>query len=396
MARQGLPWYFGASPSPLMRFPPIPRQPDPRFSSTSREDTDGSLPVKRLLSEVTEGTLRFVFARLLCMAFFVGSFLTASAGVLHLEFRPHSEGSPLAKGGTFDGGTNGDLTLARLDFLITGLSLQKTDGTWIDAAPDWVDYVSTGKRRLTVRCDGVAEADYQRIRFRIGVDPATDRTDPAIYAPDHPLHPDVCGLHWSWQGGYIYLALEGQSSKPVDGGNGFAFHLAREGNAPMIELPVSFRGGGPVTVRIGMDVPMLLSGVDFARDGNATHSRVGDPIPGRMTANLEKALTVESVATDTFMTPAPAPSVIAVALPAGTTPFPLEIPARFPQVELPADNPLSVEGVDLGRRLFHENRLSINSAVSCASCHQEATGFSDSRRFSSGPKVRSGSAARCR
>jgi len=310
--------------------------------------------------------------------------IPAAASVLHLEFRPQVAGRALAKHGSFSGAANGDLILSRLDFLVTGLALQKTDGTWVEAAPDWVDFVSIGKQRLTVRCDGVAEADYQRIRFRIGVDPATDRTDPAAYAPDHPLHPDVCGLHWSWQGGYIYMALEGQSSKPSEGGKGFSFHLAREGNAPMIELPVSFRGGGPVTVRIGMDVPKLLDGIVFARDGNSTHSRDGDPIPGRMKANLTKALSVESVATDTFASPLATASARSVPLPAGTTPFSLEIPARFPKVELPADNPLSVEGVDLGRRLFHENRLSINNSVSCASCHQEATGFSDARRFSLG------------
>jgi len=337
-----------------------------------------------MLSDVPDGALRSILVRLLCKALFFSSFLTASAGVLHLEFRPKDAGSPLMKGETFDGGGNGELTLSRLDFLISGLALQKTDGTWIEAAPDWVGFVSTGKRRLTVRCDGVAEADYQRIRFRIGVDPATDRRDPAVHAPDHPLHPDVCGLHWSWQGGYIYLAIEGRSAKPAGGGKGFSFHLAREGNAPMIELPASFRGGGSVTVGIGMDVSMLLDGIDFARDGNSTHSRDGDPIPGRMKSNLTGALAVESVATGTIATSAPAASENAVALPAGTKPFPLEIPARFPQVRLPADNPLSFEGVELGRRLFEEKRLSINNSVSCASCHQESTGFSDARRFSLG------------
>ncbi|MGL4400169.1 MAG: MbnP family protein [Luteolibacter sp.] len=330
------------------------------------------------------GVVSSVFAALCCFVLSVGLVCIASAGVLDLEFRPHRSGSALAKGGTFSGGSNGDLTLARLDFLISGLSLQKTDGTWVESSPDWVDFVSTGKGRLTVRCDGVAEADYQRIRFRIGVDPATDRSDPAVYAPSHPLHPDVCGLHWSWQGGYIYLALEGQSSKPVSGANGFSFHLAREGNASMIEMPVSFRGGGAVTLRIGMDVPMLLEGIDFARDGNATHSREGDPIPGRIKSNLAGALKVESVSVGGSLTPAGQRPATAVSLPAGTTPYHLEIPARFPQVELPADNPLSVEGVALGGRLFHENRLSMNNSVSCASCHQQATGFSDTRRFSIG------------
>lgn len=337
-----------------------------------------------MLSVVTEGAGRFVGGCLFAAALVFAPLVTAAAGVLHLEFRPHGDGVAIENGSVFPGAGNGELTLSRLDFLVTGLALQKRDGSWVEAAPQWVDFVSTGKRRLTVRCDGVVEEDYQRIRFRMGVDPAMDRTDPSIHAPDHPLHPDVCGLHWSWQGGYIHLALEGRSSKSLEGGNGFSFHLALDGNAPVIELPVNFRGGRAVTVRIGMDVPAILDGIDFARDGNATHSRKGDPLPGRMKANLTRAMVVESVASDVSSLPVPGPSVVPVALPPGTTSFPLVIPARFPQVELPADNPLSVEGVDLGRRLFHESRLSINNSVSCASCHQEPAGFSDVRRFSLG------------
>ncbi|MGL4400090.1 MAG: hypothetical protein ACRCXD_09505, partial [Luteolibacter sp.] len=77
-----------------------------------------------------------VFAALCCFVLSVGLVCIASAGVLDLEFRPHRSGSALAKGGTFPGGSNGDLTLARLDFLISGLSLQKTDGTWVESSPD--------------------------------------------------------------------------------------------------------------------------------------------------------------------------------------------------------------------------------------------------------------------
>ncbi|MBS1944064.1 MAG: cytochrome-c peroxidase, partial [Bacteroidetes bacterium] len=35
-----------------------------------------------------------------------------------------------------------------------------------------------------------------------------------------------------------------------------------------------------------------------------------------------------------------------------TTPLQLDVPAYFPQVDIPADNPLTVEGVALGRRLY--------------------------------------------
>lgn len=48
----------------------------------------------------------------------------------------------------------------------------------------------------------------------------------------------------------------------------------------------------------------------------------------------------------------------------------LNIPAGLPSMKIPADNPLTVEGVSLGRKLFYEKMLSANNTQSCGSCHQ--------------------------
>ena len=50
----------------------------------------------------------------------------------------------------------------------------------------------------------------------------------------------------------------------------------------------------------------------------------------------------------------------------------------------PVDNAVTNAGATLGRVLFYDKRLSINDTVSCASCHQQAHGFSDAQRFSVG------------
>jgi len=50
----------------------------------------------------------------------------------------------------------------------------------------------------------------------------------------------------------------------------------------------------------------------------------------------------------------------------------------------PANNPITDAGATLGRVLFYDKRLSTNQTVSCASCHQQATAFSDPRPFSVG------------
>lgn len=58
------------------------------------------------------------------------------------------------------------------------------------------------------------------------------------------------------------------------------------------------------------------------------------------------------------------------------TPIYFEIPKNFPKPHYNfANNPLSNEGFQLGKKLFYDPILSKDSTISCASCHLQATGF---------------------
>ena len=67
------------------------------------------------------------------------------------------------------------------------------------------------------------------------------------------------------------------------------------------------------------------------------------------------------------------------------TPTEVAIPANFPPMPIPADNPFTVEGIALGRYLFYEELLSGNNTMSCATCHSQAVAFTDDgNQFSTG------------
>jgi len=62
----------------------------------------------------------------------------------------------------------------------------------------------------------------------------------------------------------------------------------------------------------------------------------------------------------------------------GPTPYQLKIPAGLPDMQIPVDNPMTVEGVALGRKLFYDPILSGNNTIACASCHRQSYSFTDS------------------
>ena len=51
---------------------------------------------------------------------------------------------------------------------------------------------------------------------------------------------------------------------------------------------------------------------------------------------------------------------------------------------LPVDNPFTVEGIELGRRLFYDPMLSYDSTISCGSCHKQEYAFADPSPYSKG------------
>lgn len=77
-----------------------------------------------------------------------------------------------------------------------------------------------------------------------------------------------------------------------------------------------------------------------------------------------------------------------------TTPYVVDLPRwvldSIGPMPVPHDNPLTVEGVALGRQLFYDPILSNDLTMSCATCHVQEHGFSDPRAVSIGTNGESG------
>ncbi len=60
------------------------------------------------------------------------------------------------------------------------------------------------------------------------------------------------------------------------------------------------------------------------------------------------------------------------------TPYNLVAPIGFPPIKIPATNPMTLEGIALGRKLFYDPILSLDNTQACASCHKQNFSFTDS------------------
>lgn len=59
------------------------------------------------------------------------------------------------------------------------------------------------------------------------------------------------------------------------------------------------------------------------------------------------------------------------------TPFDFQKVYRFPDIDVPSDNALTIAKVDLGRKLFYEKQISKSKTMSCGTCHNIQDAFTD-------------------
>ena len=65
-------------------------------------------------------------------------------------------------------------------------------------------------------------------------------------------------------------------------------------------------------------------------------------------------------------------------------PVAIEKLENFPNMDIPADNPLTAEGIELGKHLFFDPILSANQQMACANCHLPSSAFTDNLPVSTG------------
>ena len=76
--------------------------------------------------------------------------------------------------------------------------------------------------------------------------------------------------------------------------------------------------------------------------------------------------------------------IVALATAARAEPYVWNLPDWLDPPTVPADNPITTEKVELGRRLFYELNLAGPSYMSCATCRDLLKAFTDGRAVAIG------------
>jgi hypothetical protein len=193
------------------------------------------------------------------------------------------------------GGETITYDFSRAAFYVSGITLHKMDGgstsfenKYLLVKPDQDEY-TIGQ---------LAPAHYTGIRFNVGVDAANNHADPATFEAGHPLAIQNPSMHWNWNPGYLFMALEGSFSATSGESGTFTYHIGLDDLLRTVEIDfhhhLEVTAGKEAIVHMEIDYAELLNGVDL-RTENFTKSMAASerPLAEKIANNISSAIHME-------------------------------------------------------------------------------------------------------
>jgi hypothetical protein len=116
---------------------------------------------------------------------------------------------------------NGDsFTVSKFKYYISNIRLNKTDGSYYVDRDSYYLVDNNNGSNYTILLDSVPLGSYNGLDFILGVDSARNTSG----AQNGALDPSF-GMFWSWNQGYIFLMMEGNSPSSNEFNNALIFHL---------------------------------------------------------------------------------------------------------------------------------------------------------------------------
>lgn len=149
-------------------------------------------------------------------------------GTVEIEFEHKVGDNSLALNSATYTNENGDTyTVSKFAYYVSAINLTRLDGQSVSIPVDYylIDAANTSSHKITV--NNIPPGEYSALSFTIGVDSTRNVSGAQTGALD-PAN----GMFWSWNTGYIFLKMEGNSPQSTASGNQLRFHIGgfRESN----------------------------------------------------------------------------------------------------------------------------------------------------------------------
>lgn len=218
----------------------------------------------------------------------------------NLNFHIHSMAgaAEINDADVFTTATGRKITFSDLRYYISNIVLIKEDGT---EYPISNKVLLAGIEKEEHALGEVPVGKYKGFKFMLGLDSATNHSDPTTYEAGNPLAMQTPSIHWDWNSGYIFFKAEGRVDTSAAGNlapnHDFFYHIGMDMLARQIDFSTSafeVTADGEKFVHMNFDFLTALQNVDFTTE-TMTHSMgAGMPLATKIANNYQAAFEVEN------------------------------------------------------------------------------------------------------
>ena len=102
-----------------------------------------------------------------------------------------------------------DFKIIRLDYYISGIIIIHDGGQEISVPSKYI--LAHADANIVESLGNFNVSSVEGIKFSIGVDASLNNSDPSLQPVGSPLYYQIPSMHWGWNSGYFFSALEGNA-----------------------------------------------------------------------------------------------------------------------------------------------------------------------------------------
>lgn len=185
--------------------------------------------------------------------------------------------------------------LSRMEYYLSEITITHDGGQETMISDLWV--LVNAEEPTLVDLGSQSFTTVEAVSFSVGVDPAHNNLDPAIYQSGHPLAPKNPSMHWGWTAGYRFVAAEGEAY------DGPLFQIHALGNSNYFKATVQTSSediNGEQYITVYANYSRAFDAIDIT-NGVTNHGETDEALD--LLLNFNQSVFTASAPTDTFSMP---------------------------------------------------------------------------------------------
>jgi hypothetical protein len=204
--------------------------------------------------------------------------------------------------GSYTNAAGESYKITKLKYYVSNFKVTKTDGSAYTVPQNDCYFIIDESNASTHHpLLQVPEGEYKTLSFVVGVDSLRNTMDVSQRTGNLDISAAAADLYWSWNSGYIFFRLDGNSPVITSGGGVFQYHIGGFGgyatptvnNLKTITIDLTGRGtakvkaGKNTNIHLMVDVAKSLSGttnMSFATTPSIHSLTAGTPVAKNYTS----------------------------------------------------------------------------------------------------------------